>query len=79
MSLQDNIQVIAGSGNVVDHLTKLLERAKAGEIEAIATATCETDGGGFIQYSWRDDMAWPWARLVAAAGWLHHHLTGNGL
>ena len=57
------------NGPVVARLTSLLERAKRGEILAIATAVLPVDGPWIAGWSSRSEV--PFDRLYAAIGGLH--------
>lgn len=59
---------IDGGGDVVRALERLLEEAKAGKLDGMVYATCARadDDEGVLGVVWRDDMPYPFPRLICA-------------
>lgn len=74
-----HLTLIDGGGDIIAVLEAMLQSAKSGELEAVAVITCTTDRVQNAHYAYRDDMAFAWARLVAAAGCFHAGLMADGL
>lgn len=79
MTDRPQLEVIRGSGEIVEFLEAALERVKAGEMDGIVLAMAKKEGG--LAWGWAGDIEAPalWSRLVAATGWAHHELLGEGL
>lgn len=69
---------IEGRGDLIAHLEQLTEQARAGEIDAFAVASIGSDGTISHGWAYMDDMAQPWALLLAAVVSLQHDLLENG-
>lgn len=71
------LRVIHGGGEIVAFLEAMLEKARTGQFDIVAVATCETDGNLGSGLAFRDaDM--PFSRTLGAIANLQHDvLTGR--
>jgi hypothetical protein len=78
-AVENMLEVRIGSGDVVKTLNELRDRAVIGEIEGIAFVVCTADDkdSGQMGYAFRDDMAYPFARLIASALSLKDYLRAK--
>jgi hypothetical protein len=67
------ITVIDGGGDIIAALDALREQALAGKIDGIAYVTCmrSDQENGTAGWAYREDMPYPYARLIASS----HDLT----
>lgn len=77
--MNDSFHVITGSGDVVAFLEQMLERAREGEIEAVAVATLCPDGSAGRGLSFKPDTFSPWARMIGAVAILQDALVTGDL
>lgn len=73
-----DLQLIHGGGDIVGFLEGMLDRAKAGEIEAVAIATVTSGNTVGAGLSYRADAPHIWARTLGAVSNLQFMLlTGD--
>jgi hypothetical protein len=67
------VTVIDGGGDILAAIERLREQALRGEIDGIAYVTCMRSDADNGQAGWayREDMQYPYARLIASS----HDLT----
>lgn len=76
------LTLIEGNGDVVGYLETVLERAKRGEVSAVAIVMLsEPEGDPWVGWGFvhRVDALLPWARLVSGIQSASHDLLTNGL
>ena len=74
------LQLIEGDGSadIVQALEAALERARKGEIEALALV-CLEDGIFEARYAWKDELNASWALFVAGLEHAKYDLLESGL
>ncbi len=71
--------LIQGGGNVVTFLEDLTERARRGEIEAIACAVVTTNQTFFSTISYHPEAVRPFLSLSGAVATLQHDIQSGAL
>lgn len=77
--MREGFTVITGGGDVVSFLEGMLERARDGDIEAIAVATLSPDGSAGRGLSFKPDTFSPWSRMIGAVAVLQDALVTGDL
>ena len=73
------MKVTYGSGDLIAELDAGREEAAAGELEAVVVITITTDKVQAWRAAWKEDMAVPWARLVAGVASCQQELLTEGI
>jgi hypothetical protein len=76
--MERKFDVVHGDGELVDMLQDALDRAKAGELDAVGLVLCVGDEA-WINMGKKEGASFAWARLTAGAMWLQQHLIANEL
>lgn len=82
MTTSSPMQVVHGNKDVIELLTEELERAKRGELVAVAVCGVSpgdglTTGTTYQGYAVNADTPFPWPRLLAAVTVAHHRLSSG--
>lgn len=75
----EGMRLIHGTGDVVQTLEELLEKARAGQIDAVVVATVEPPDGLLTYRAWRNDMPFAWARILASLEAARYWLLSEGI
>lgn len=73
------LNLIAGNGDVVGLLEEAAELARKGELVAVTICACTSSGNVGNQSAWKDDIEFPWSRLLASVADAQHRLLTEGL
>jgi hypothetical protein len=76
-----DLELKYGRKDILDMLDEVRERVTNGDVEAVIAIEFYSNDERNIgnNVAWKDDMAFPWSRMVAAAGSLTHELYSEGL
>ncbi len=72
------LRTVYGERDLLDLLEAMVEKVKAGEVDAIAIATVEQGQLG-MGYAYRDDLEHAWSRISSSVSSMHHCMMANGL
>jgi len=72
-------RLVYGGGDIVEALEDALQKAKAGEFDAVVIVGITKTGFCGSHWAHVDDMAHPWARMLSAVASTQHELLANGL
>lgn len=73
------LEVIHGRRDMIEALETMLEKAKAGELDAVAIATVQPNGWIGSLWSYKEDTPFVWARLYTSVASLADRLMSDGL
>ena len=77
--MKPTLNVIHGSGALLEALEDAVTQVKAGNVEALALILCTPEQEVWLNVAHSASATRPWASLLAGTASLQHELLANGL